>query len=274
MPVKLIDIRVFAVDLDGTALTSAGRLSTRTVEAIDRVTGHGLRIWFVSARPLWSVRALTAAIQKRDVAIGAAGAVVEDARGTVLYRRPLPAPGVHAVLERVEEEQGAAMSYRGEQVSATGSHPALEAELLLTAKHAPVPENGADADKILVFTLEDSALERRIRQLPSVQVSRSGASLLEVTAAGTDKGSALAHAAAVNGFHTRELAAIGDSATDLPMLRRVGLPLAVGNAIPTVLAMSMLDLPSNDDEGLGHVLEQWQPPHVNPTTPRTQGTAR
>ncbi|MCC6659482.1 MAG: HAD hydrolase family protein [Phycisphaerales bacterium] len=51
-----------------------------------------------------------------------------------------------------------------------------------------------------------------------------------------DKGSALVTLAAAAGVHLTDCGALGDDWPDLPMLRRVGYPMAVGDADPRVKA--------------------------------------
>ena len=250
-------IEVLAVDLDGTALTSGGTLSSRVAAALNEAPSAGLRIWFDSARPVWSIRALTSTVREPDLAIGAAGAVAVDRRDHILFRRPLPAEAVESILNTTKDCGGAALVYRGDEVAVTGTHPQLDLELELTARHPPRPEDGAPADKILVFADENSARERALDRSDGHQLARSGSTLLEVTAREVDKGSALAAAAAAEGIGRDAIAAVGDSATDLPMLRWVGLPIAVANAVPSVLEVASAHVPTNDQDGVAVWIDSW-----------------
>lgn len=260
-------IAVLAVDLDGTALTSGGTLSARVATALNEATSAGLRIWFVSARPVWSIRALTATVREPDLAIGAAGAVAVDRRDRILFRRPLSAAAVESILDTTKARGGAALVYRDDEVAVTGSHPQVDLELELTARHPPHPENGAPADKILVFTGEASALERDLESSDDHQLARSSPTLLEVTAPQVDKGSALAAAAENEGIGRDAIAAVGDSATDLSMLRWVGLPIAVANAVSSVLEVASAHVPTNDQDGVAVWIDSWirrRPTHSRP----------
>ena len=250
-------IEVLAVDLDGTALGSSGVLSSTMCDALDAAAAHGLRVWFVSARPVWSIRSLTSSVCKPDLAIGAAGAVVIDRCDRLMLRRPLSAAAVQHSLDTTQRHHGAALVYRGEQVSTTGAHPRLDVEVRVTARHPPEPEDGSPADKILVFTTEGSALEQALDASGDHQLARSSSILLEVTARGVDKGSALAAAAATEGVGQHAMAAVGDSANDLPMLRWVGLPIAVANAVPSVLDVAAVHVPSNDEDGVAVWIDSW-----------------
>jgi hydroxymethylpyrimidine pyrophosphatase-like HAD family hydrolase len=78
--------------------------------------------------------------------------------------------------------------------------------------------------------------------------------LLEISAPGVDKGSALSRLAGDWGVPAHRVAAAGDMMNDLPMLQWSGHPYAVANAHPQLRALAR-PLPSNDDEGLAVLLE-------------------
>jgi hydroxymethylpyrimidine pyrophosphatase-like HAD family hydrolase len=56
--------------------------------------------------------------------------------------------------------------------------------------------------------------------------------------------------------HLDEVAAIGDHFNDLPMLKIVGLPVAMGNAIPAVLEVVDRVMPSNEDDGVAVLINE------------------
>lgn len=56
-----------------------------------------------------------------------------------------------------------------------------------------------------------------------------------------------------------EVAAFGDSANDLPMLRAAGLPVAMAGATDAVKAACLVTTEANDDDGVLNQLERWFP---------------
>ena len=80
--------------------------------------------------------------------------------------------------------------------------------------------------------------------------------LVEVSAAGVSKGTALERFASERGVRAPDVVAFGDMPNDLPMLVWAGRGYAMGNAHPQVLAAADEVAPSNADDGLAAVLEQ------------------
>ena len=82
------------------------------------------------------------------------------------------------------------------------------------------------------------------------------AGLVEISAAGVTKASALDHVVARLGRNADEVVAVGDMPNDLPMLRWARVSAAVANAHPALLAEVDHVLPSNDDDGVALLLER------------------
>jgi hydroxymethylpyrimidine pyrophosphatase-like HAD family hydrolase len=78
--------------------------------------------------------------------------------------------------------------------------------------------------------------------------------LLEISAPGVDKGTALARLAADRKIASANVAAVGDMMNDLPMLQWASNAYAVANAHPQLFTVAKA-IPSNDDDGVALLLE-------------------
>jgi hydroxymethylpyrimidine pyrophosphatase-like HAD family hydrolase len=83
----------------------------------------------------------------------------------------------------------------------------------------------------------------------------SGGALIEMSARGVTKASALAVLAEERGIKPDEVVAFGDMPNDLPMLSWAGTSYAVANAHPSVLAAADHVTAANNDDGVAQVLE-------------------
>jgi Cof subfamily protein (haloacid dehalogenase superfamily) len=114
----------------------------------------------------------------------------------------------------------------------------------LLARHATMA-----ADELLALAVEVLGA--------SVSVtSSSHEALLEISAHGVTKASALARLAGRAGITPEQVVAFGDMPNDLPMLAWAGRAVAVANAHPEVLALADEVTASNDDDGVALVLER------------------
>ena len=73
---------------------------------------------------------------------------------------------------------------------------------------------------------------------------------------GVDKGVGLTQLAALLGFTAAEVAAVGDSSNDLPMLRCAGLSVAMGNASDAVRAAADVIVADNEHGGIAEILNR------------------
>ena len=93
-----------------------------------------------------------------------------------------------------------------------------------------------------------------------VTVSHSnGTRLIEASAEGVTKASALADLAAGHDISSASVVAFGDMPNDLSMLAWAGTSYAVANAHPDVLAAVDHVIPGNNEDGVAQVIEQLFP---------------
>ena len=86
---------------------------------------------------------------------------------------------------------------------------------------------------------------------------------VDFTLKGVDKGSGIARMGEMLEVAPSEMAAVGDSYNDLPMLRACGLPIAMGGAPPEVLALAAHVAPPVEEDGLAAVIDRFILPRVN-----------
>ncbi|WP_131739293.1 HAD family hydrolase [Actinomadura roseirufa] len=263
--------RVVATDLDGTIVRSDGTISTRTARALGRVERAGAMLVMVTGRPPRWMTEIAAAAGHRGVAICANGAVVYDLHTETVVRVQEIAPEVLAEavgrLRGIAPELRFAVEYPTGFVfeasyglgrwdaEALGGRPVEGAELVsrggtkLLAFH---PDAGTDPD-----SLAEKA-EKAVGDLVNVTHS-SGHALLEMSAPGVTKASALATLCGEHGIVPDDVVAFGDMPNDLPMLTWAGTSYGVANAHPLVLAAVTHTTSRNDDDGVAEVLERLFP---------------
>ena len=82
-------------------------------------------------------------------------------------------------------------------------------------------------------------------------------SILDVTAAGVSKGSALAELARERGLAPEAVMAIGDNLNDRPMLEVAGVRVVMGNASPELKAFGWTETGTNDEAGVAQAIERF-----------------
>jgi len=260
--------RLVATDLDGTLLRSDGTIDDRTRRALIAIEAAGLPLVICTARPARWLRGLADETGHRGVAVCANGGVVWDLHTeSVVQEFPLRAEVAVEVVARLRPAlpHGA---WAVERAGGFAHEPAY-------APRWPVPDDteiaaidvllappAAPAVKLMVrhpeLSADDLLAQARalLGDLAEVSHSSTNDALLEISAPGVSKASALAGLCARRGIGPEDVVAFGDMPNDLPMLRWAGYGIAVANAHPDVIAAADEVTASNDEAGVAAVLER------------------
>jgi Cof subfamily protein (haloacid dehalogenase superfamily) len=257
--------KLVATDLDGTLIRSDGTVSERTVAAVARAEEAGISVVMVTGRPPRWMHGIARQLGHRGQAICANGAVLYDLHTEeIVSRRTIGVDVLAEVVARLRTalpELGFAVEY--------GEGFVFEAHYDLGSWDAaswggrPVDEKGLlerPATKLLALhppTDMDGLLRRaheEIGDLVTITHS-SGRPLLEISARGVTKATALSDYCAARSLTPADVVAFGDMPNDLPMLTWAGHAYAMGNAHHEVLAAIPRRTATNDQDGVARVLE-------------------
>jgi hypothetical protein len=268
LPFTREQVRLVALDLDGTLLRSDGTISARTRAVLHQAQYSGLTLLSVTARPPRGVREIAESIGLCGLAICSNGSVLYDIASEQLLREHRL--GRDAICELVLRLRAAApgVAFAVE----AGAHYGCELSYVIQAEH---PRDASDprmlrgdvlqlardgVTKLIVQhrdrALSDLLILTREHAGALASVTHSGSNFVEVTAAGVTKALALANYCEEVGVTAAHVIAFGDMPNDLPMLQWAGCSVAVANAHPEVLAAAQLHTASNDEDGVALILEQ------------------
>lgn len=88
------------------------------------------------------------------------------------------------------------------------------------------------------------------------EVTASDVAWVDIGPPGLSKATGLAQLCGRLGIDLSEVAAVGDHYNDLPMLRAVGHPFAMGNALPEVKRAAGRVLPTNAEDGVAALIRE------------------
>ncbi|WP_020579847.1 Cof-type HAD-IIB family hydrolase [Actinopolymorpha alba] len=251
-------------DLDGTLLRSDGTVSDRTRSALEQVEEAGGTVVFATGRPPRWMRPVADATGHRGVAVCSNGALVYDLREERVVERYLLAPEIGlAVVDAIRgsipgvafgvefgHSFGHESTYRVIDDVAGEVYVGELADLLAQpAVKLLVKHEGHNPDVLLAKAREVAG------HLAEFTHSSPRTALLEVSAQGVSKATTLAALCAERGIAPSEVVAFGDMPNDLAMLAWAGTAYAVSSGHPEVLAAVDRRCPSNDEDGVAHILE-------------------
>ncbi len=272
------ELRLLAIDADGTLVDSRGEIRAAVRTAVRRVRDAEVEIVVCTGRRYRTVKPLLDELELSGPVVLHNGVLVKDARtGETLADSFLPASlytpalelmhsvapplvyvdryfdGIDVFHEPVERCHDFQAEYLDANPGVT--HP------VETLSHPP--EGGvvmissmADADTLLPLKDRiDDALEERV-QTNFIMNKNYRGHILEITRGGVSKWSALEAIAAERGIEPSQIAAIGDDTNDTEMVARAGLGIAMGNAVPEVKEAADHITESNDLEGVALAIER------------------
>ncbi|MEO3800024.1 HAD family hydrolase [Nonomuraea sp. B1E8] len=252
-----------ATDLDGTALRTDGTVSPRTAAAFAKVEESGAALVFVTGRPPRWMGGVAGAVRHHGLAICANGALIYDLHTERIVESHLITVDV---LEEVVAQLRANVSDLAFSVEYEAGF-AHESDFLLgtldkakgTARAGSLTARPCAKLLALHPGMGPDELQATVHELVGHLVTATHSSrrgLIEMSARGVTKASALAALAAQHEIRPAQAVAFGDMPNDLPMLSWAGTAYAVANAHPAVLAAVDHVTATNDADGVAQVIEK------------------
>ena len=259
-------IDLIATDLDGTFLDSKGRVSELNRRAVLLAAQQGVTTVIATGRPpRWLDGVLDTLRPARPTVIASNGALVVDLDTRRIEQiRPVPADAAleyASRLQRVVPDAHFAVEYSdgwGREPAFTprqdrGTVDAVDtlADLLVTGQPVKLLASSAS---LSTQQLAEAGEPLAAGLLTCTYSYVSPQGLLELSAPGISKGSALAGVLAELGLSAAGVAAFGDMPNDLDMLQMAGQPYVMANAHPALLAAGFPVAGDHNDSGVGAVV--------------------
>lgn len=271
------------LDLDGTILDPFKRatISDGVQAAIADVQAAGIPVTIGTGRTLDYLRhQFPGQLHLNHPVITTQGAVIGDPQsGRVLAEQDLPLAEARRLAAWIDDIGLTAGFYflgddgRTHVCRNTVGHSDEEEALLHhligfpythTPTFAPLLAQEDAHPPIKVITYSNPAHSRRDvlaemsnRFMPAVSIMRTHIWLVEATAPGVDKGSALLRLCDMLGIRPERVMAVGDSENDIPMLKVAGFGVAMGNATPSLKAVAHWVAPDIEEDGAAVALRRW-----------------
>ncbi len=260
--------KLIALDLDGTLLNSALRLSDANAEAVKRAMGQGIQVVFATSR--WFGLAKRTA-DRLDI-----DTPVICSNGALIKR---PGDGhefLHLYLDQELARQVTALGdERGWEMFTT-----IEDATFMRMRPGVIPEKlpaglriaDRQSDRIdegrptCVLVFGSDAVDEIAQRFLPAGAGRASFSLnrpqnlphyVVLTHSDADKGRALEMVCRELGVPLEDTMAMGDSESDVAMLRLAGLGIAMQNAPDEVKRAALHIAPANDADGVAWAIERF-----------------
>jgi Cof subfamily protein (haloacid dehalogenase superfamily) len=258
-------ISLVLADVDGTLVTEQKVLTERARAAVHRLREAGIRFAITSGRPARGMAMLLGPLKLDTPVAGFNGGLFIQPDLTILKQQTVPAEVAKSAIELIRAHGLDAWVYRGNDwliARADAPHVAREA---WTVKFEPTVvadvARGLDQVSKVVGVSDDLDKVQRTEAAAKAAfgdratANRSQPYYLDVTNKNANKGAVVGFLSEYLGIPAAEIATIGDQPTDVPMFKRSGFSIAMGNSPDQVKAEASAVTDSYNDEGFAKAME-------------------
>ncbi len=264
--------RLVALDLDGTLLDPAGRVTARARATLGALRARGVVVVLATGRSPWSAAPIAQQLGLNGPQILMQGGLVADpVTGRVLRAMTMPHALVEEQLAFARERAltpilGFADVYRSQRLGPEVlelSWPTYGegAHLEIVDSLDAVAGNGVIRTFLFTSPARHAAIavEAALRFGERASITWGDQFGIELLAAAVTKGSALEWLAGQLGLGMDDVAAVGDGRNDLEMLATAGRSAAMSTAPAAVRAAAGMVVPPSAEEGAFAALSTWFP---------------
>lgn len=274
----LMDIKLIAIDLDGTLLHSDRTLSEENRLAVQAAKAAGVQVVLCTGRPLRSMHYLLDEIglrDKGDIAITYNGGLIQKTENgeivsQITFNR-------EECLDIYELGQFLEMPVNFIDLDYVYEPPyPVGAESVYMATNKNVPKNQALQFVDIAmeelpdpFTINKIVMSRPTEELDAIipkipaayhekyNIYKSQPFILEVLPQNVDKGYSMRVLGEMLGLEKNQIMGIGDQENDLSLVENAGFGVAMGNAIEHVKESADYITKTNDENGVAHAIHKF-----------------
>ena len=265
------DIKLIALDLDGTLLHEDKRISRNTLQVVQTLADRGILIVPATGRNLPGIRENILQVQPVRYAICSNGANILDLEADrLLFSYPIPIQeAVNAItyLQRfptviyLHTDQGTIRSKNWNDSGLAERFPFIQVhENNVPDLTEYVQSHDIRIWKIGVFVLDDAIFEQLLAcgsPSPQIVLNRTGECNIELNCAEATKGNGLITLCGMLDLPLENTLAIGDNQNDLEILGCAGVSVAMGNAGEDVKTAADYVTGTNDEDGAAVFLRKF-----------------
>lgn len=274
---KIHQIKLIALDMDGTLLNEHGVLSVESRRVLEQAMEQGVHVVIATGRVLSSLPEDVLSVPGIEFAITSNGANVVRLRDrATLYSNLIQRECVEEIMDILEAPDIMTEIFfdhdvyanreclehleRYDVISEKSKHYVLSTRKPVESVTKLFRESGVQLESInLLFRSQERRKEiwERLEPMKDITITSSMHNNIEIGGATTSKAGGLAHLAELLGIKREEVMACGDSENDLAMLQYAGLSVAMKNAVPAVREAADVITASNREDGVAQAIRQY-----------------
>ena len=277
------DIKLIALDLDGTLFNHNGEITPNTIRELNRAAEKGVHTVISTGRPFNGLPFEQIKDTAIEYALTTNGAAVYRIKDKVcLYENTMDIEMLQPILDFILSRdihidlyidgEGFTPIRCRENLDRLAVPESLKRYMIATRTpvadlQAYVNDCGKTIQKINLnfysqpdgtFLFRDETLAF-LKSLPTIEVVCGGFNNFEISKAGVTKSTGLKALTAHLGVTMEQTMAMGDSENDYSMINAAGIGVAMGNASDDIKEIADYITTSNEEDGVGEAIKKFIP---------------
>lgn len=265
------EIKLLALDLDGTLTNSKKKVSERNKEYIRRAQENGVKVILASGRPVIGIKGVAEALNLWNtggyILAYNGGHIIDCATGEDLVKQTISREYYHDICEVIRKYNVFPLSYNDIGVICENDidqYVQKEASNngITVIKVASLEKEITKPVIKFMVVGDPTELNKAYEYLKNLfegklNVFFSEPYFLEITPLGIEKSSALDKLSEILGYSSENMMACGDGLNDIPMLQFAGLAVAMDNAYDETKKYADYISLSNEEDGVAAAIDKF-----------------
>ncbi|MFK9090463.1 Cof-type HAD-IIB family hydrolase [Bacillus salipaludis] len=240
-----LDIKLVALDMDGTLLNNNGQISEANRLAIKAAMDKGIYVVLSTGRSLMTSREHADALELTSYLVTVNGSEIWDEKRELVERNLVKAELIEWMWQLTKQHKTKFWAISTER-----------------NWHDEMPDDIKNIEWLKFgFNIDDDATRELIlKELEAkgeFELSNSTMKNIEVNPFGINKAKGLSIVCGRLGIEMKQVMAVGDSRNDLMMIKEAGLGIAMGNAQDVVKEAADWVTATNEEDGVAQAIRKW-----------------
>ncbi len=240
-----VDIKLVALDMDGTLLNNDGQISEANRQAIKAAQDKGIYIVLSTGRSLRTSQEHADALELTSYLVTVNGSEIWNEKRELVERNLVKSELIQWMWELTKQHKTKFWAISTEQ-----------------NWNNEMPEDLHNLQwlKFGYWTDDDAIREVILKELVAkgeFEISNSTLRNIEVNPAGINKARGLELVCSRLGINMKNVMAVGDSRNDLMMIKEAGMGVAMGNAQDVVKEAADWVTATNEEDGVALAIHKW-----------------
>lgn len=239
------EIKLIALDMDGTLLNEEGKVTEGNRSAIKEAEQKGVKVLISTGRSHATCSEIAKSLKLSSYLITVNGSEIYDPKGQLVERNIVGSELIQWMWDLTQQHKTGFWATSTEKVW-----------------RDEMPEDILAHEWLKFgFNIEDDSIREEIKALlkekGSLEISNSHPTNIEANAIGINKAKAIEKVCGFLGIGMDNVMAVGDSLNDIAMIKESGLGVAMGNAQDIVKETADWVTESNKNDGVARAIRKW-----------------